>query len=167
MVTVLGVTMRMFCLSIIPVVLLALSSCSWGGEPEVRIKLVEGKAVLTERAPPEIEEAVAAANRLVGKPYKWGGGHGTFDDTGYDCSGAASYVLREAGLMKGSRASSGFFQFGKKGRGDWLTVWVRKGHVFLTIGGARFDTHGETESDGPHWTMDKRDKGKFIPRKAR
>lgn len=137
------------------------------GESNPRIQLIDGKAVLVGEAPPAIVEAVEAANRLVGKPYKWGGGHAKFDDSGYDCSGATSYVLREAGLMKGVRASSGFFDFGKKGQGEWLTVWVRKGHVFLTIGGARFDTHGQTRSDGPHWTLEKRDKKKFVARKAR
>jgi cell wall-associated NlpC family hydrolase len=108
---------------------------------------------------------VAAANSLVGKPYKWGGGHGSFNDSGYDCSGAASYVLREAGLMEGVRASGGFFSYGEKGRGDWLTVWVRNGHVFLKIGGVRFDTHGETKQDGPHWTMESRSKKRFEARK--
>lgn len=154
-------------LPLIPTLLLALTSCSLSGEQEVRIKLVNGKAVLTEEAPPEIVRAVAAANRLVGKPYKWGGGHGKFEDSGYDCSGATSYVLREAGLMEGVRASSGFFSFGEKGQGDWMTVWVRKGHVFLTIAGARFDTHGQTRQDGPHWTFKKRDRKKFQPRRIR
>lgn len=125
----------------------------------------DGRAVAVEDAPEIVKKAVAAGNKLVGKPYKWGGGHGTFNDTGYDCSGAASFLLREIGAMKGVRSSRGFFDFGEKGEGKYLTVWVRKGHVFLTVAGVRFDTQGQSENDGPRWTMDKREKKKFTPRR--
>lgn len=106
-----------------------------------------------------------AGNKLIGKPYQYGGGHAVFEDTGYDCSGAVSFVLREVGAMKGVRSSGGFLKFGEKGEGWQVTVWVRKGHVFLTVAGMRFDTQGQIASDGPRWTSEVRDKKKFQPRR--
>lgn len=104
-------------------------------------------------APFKVRRAVAAANRLLDKPYKFGGGHAVLNDTGYDCSGATSYVLREAGLLEGQLTSSEFFNYGKRGKGDWITVYARKGHVFLVIGGLRFDTGGAggNGESGPRW----------------
>ena len=125
----------------------------------------DGQAVASEEAPEIVKQAVEAGNKLVGKPYKYGGGHGTFNDTGYDCSGAASFLLREIGAMKGVRSSGGFFEFGEKGEGKYVTVWVRKGHVFVTVAGLRFDTQGQVASDGPRWTSKVRDTKKFQARR--
>ena len=125
----------------------------------------DGRAFASEEAPEIVKKAVEAGNKLIGMPYKYGGGHGKFEDDGYDCSGATSYLLREIGAMKGVRSSSGFFEFGEKGKGRYVTVWVRKGHVFVTVAGMRFDTQGQTESDGPRWTKKVRDKKKFQARR--
>ena len=76
--------------------------------------LKNGIAYAPRNAPPEVKRAIAAGNRLQGKPYKWGGGHARFNDSGYDCSGSVSYILREAGLLKGAMPSSAFFGYGKK-----------------------------------------------------
>ncbi|MGA0846363.1 MAG: NlpC/P60 family protein, partial [Luteolibacter sp.] len=92
---------------------------------------------------------IAAGNRLQGKPYKWGGGHARHHDSGYDCSGTVSYILREAGLLRGSLTSRGYFQYGKKGEGRWITIYARKGHVFVTIAGLRLDTGGSRSRTGP------------------
>ena len=129
------------------------------------IVLREGKAVLSKDAPEHIKKVVEAANEIAGKPYKWGGGHAVLDDEGFDCSGAVSYVLRKAGLLDGALSSKGFLEFGKEGEGYWLTVWVRKGHVFLTVAGMRFDTQGQNEEDGPRWTSKERNKETFRSRK--
>ena len=109
-------------------------------------------------APKKVKLAVAAANRLLDKPYKYGGGHARLNDSGYDCSGATSYVLREAGLMQGHLTSNGFFSYGKKGKGDWITVYVRNGHAFMVIGGLRFDTGGRggNGESGPRWKPEPR-----------
>lgn len=112
--------------------------------------LKDGVAYAPKKAPAAVKRAIAAGNRLQSMPYKWGGGHARLDDSGYDCSGTVSYVLREAGLMKGSIPSRSFFNYGKKGDGDWITVYVRKGHVFMTVAGLRLDT-GSGNSSGPRW----------------
>jgi hypothetical protein len=115
-----------------------------------------GQAIAPANAPLEVKRAIAAANRIAGMRYKWGGGHAVLDDNGYDCSGATSYVLRNAGLMRGQMPSRGFFNYGEPGKGEWITVYVRDGHVFLTIAGLRFDTMGRYGNDGPKWSTDSR-----------
>lgn len=113
--------------------------------------LKDGNAYAPKSAPAAVKRAIAAGNRLQGKPYKWGGGHAHQHDTGYDCSGTVSYVLREAGLLRGSIASHGYFKYGKKGEGKWITIYTRKGHVFMTIAGLRLDTGGPDNRSGPSW----------------
>lgn len=144
---------------------IALVSCSTGqkwakGSVEHEKKFMRsvnlkknGKAKAPIFAPKEVKLAVAAANELVDKPYKYGGGHANLNDWGYDCSGSSSYVLRNAGLLRGSLTSKGFFNYGKRGKGDWITVYVRSGHAFLVIGGLRFDTGGTggNGESGPRW----------------
>lgn len=118
--------------------------------------LKNGIAYAPRNAPLAVKKALAAGNRLQGKPYKWGGGHANHSDSGYDCSGTVSYVLREAGLLRGSLPSSGFFKYGKKGEGDWITIYIRKGHVFVTIAGLRLDTGGPGNRTGPRWKPETR-----------
>ena len=118
--------------------------------------LQDGIAYAPRNAPLAVKRALAAGNRLQGMPYKWGGGHGRRPDDGYDCSGTVSYVLREAGLLRGSLPSKGFFKYGKKGEGRWITIYIRKGHVFLTIAGLRLDTGGPGDRTGPRWKPETR-----------
>jgi hypothetical protein len=113
--------------------------------------LQDGIAYAPKNAPAAVHRAIAAGNRLQDKPYKWGGGHAVLNDSGYDCSGAVSYVLREAGLMRGQMPSKGFFNYGDRGAGRWITVYVRNGHVFLTVAGLRLDTGWGGGRKGPRW----------------
>jgi hypothetical protein len=116
----------------------------------------DGLAYAPRNAPPAVIRAIAAGNRLQSKPYKWGGGHASFQDSGYDCSGTVSYVLREAGLMTGSIPSRDYFNYGKKGEGKWITLYVRNGHVFMTVAGLRLDTGGPGGETGPRWKTETR-----------
>ncbi|GHC55220.1 C40 family peptidase [Roseibacillus persicicus] len=138
-------------------------------KPGSSLVTIDGKglAVVAKDAPEIVKKVVQAANKIVGKPYKYGGGHGSAKDTGYDCSGAVSFVLRELGHLDFALSSGGFLTFGEKGEGEHLTVWARKGHVFLTVGGVRFDTQGQDEEDGPRWTEEKRSKEKFQARRLK
>ena len=122
-----------------------------------------GMAYAPKKAPEAVKRAIAAGNRLQSKPYKWGGGHAKLNDSGYDCSGTVSYVLREAGLMKGSMPSNGYFSYGKKGQGDWISIYTRKGHVFMTVAGLRLDTGGAGGRTGPRWKPQERNgKGHVV-----
>jgi hypothetical protein len=134
-------------------------------EPMAEIAMAADKrtAVAPAGAPPEIVKAVQAANRLTRKPYKWGGGHGRWRDSGYDCSGTVSYVLHAAGLLKRSRDSTGLMSFGKRGKGEWITVYAHGGHAYMEIAGLRFDTSGRGE-EGPRWRLEPRSARGYVKR---
>lgn len=91
-------------------------------------------------APLIVKRAIWAANELRTKPYRYGGGHKSFSDSAYDCSGTVSYALGAAGLLNTPMPSSGFCKFGERGRGKWITVYARNGHTFAEIAGLRLDT---------------------------
>ena len=131
---------------------------------ENKVTLNGRYATAPSHAPPEVHRAVAAANRLQKFPYRRGGGHAKLNDSAYDCSGAVSYVLREAGLMADQMPSSGFLNYGKDGPGEWITIWAKNGHVYMTIGGLRLDTGGAPKSNGPRWKTIKRSTSGFLPR---
>jgi hypothetical protein len=114
--------------------------------------LSNGVAIPPPEAPEPVMAAIAAGNRIAGLPYRYGGGRGAGVDSGYDCSGAASYVLRGAGLLRGTTTSRGFRSYGEPGEGEWISVYARRGHVFLVVAGLRFDTGYTRGAEGPQWT---------------
>jgi hypothetical protein len=99
--------------------------------------------------------AIEAANRIEDKPYKYGGGHAKVNDTGYDCSGAVSYALKAAGMLKTPMDSTDLMKWGDAGKGEWITVYSNPGHAYAVIAGLRWDT-SMTEGDGPGWSDEMR-----------
>jgi cell wall-associated NlpC family hydrolase len=99
-----------------------------------------GIAVAPAQAPLAVKRAIWAANQLRSKPYRYGGGHASFHDNGYDCSGTVSYALGGAGLISSPMSSSDFRRYGQRGQGRWITVYTRNGHTFAVIAGLRLDT---------------------------
>jgi hypothetical protein len=97
-----------------------------------------------------VKRAIWAANQLCSKPYRYGGGHQSFDDGGYDCSGTVSYVLGAAGMIDSPMSSTEFRRYGKRGRGKWITIYARDGHTFAVIAGLRLDTTPYDNYTG-HW----------------
>ncbi|MEA2351348.1 MAG: hypothetical protein QOG86_2289 [Thermoleophilaceae bacterium] len=120
-----------------------------------RTVLIGTKAYAPSKAPLAVKEVVWAANKIRHKPYKWGGGHGQWSDSGYDCSGAVSYALHGGGLLDWSLASGGFMHWGASGRGRWISIYASKTHAYMFVAGLRFDTSGEGES-GPRWRPEPR-----------
>jgi hypothetical protein len=112
----------------------------------------DGRAIAPASAPQEVKDGIAAANRIVGKPYKYGGGHGRWEDSGYDCSGAMSYALHGAGLLDRPLTSGDFMRWGEAGKGSWITIYAHGGHGFLVIAGLRFDTGYNNAGKGPRWS---------------
>ncbi|HEX2411066.1 MAG TPA: peptidoglycan-binding protein [Solirubrobacteraceae bacterium] len=112
----------------------------------------DGKAIAPAAAPQQVKDLIAAANRIHGKPYKYGGGHARWNDTGYDCSGAMSYALHGAGLLKRPRTSGDFTTYGRAGNGSWITVYAHGGHGYLVVAGLRFDTGWNNAGKGPRWS---------------
>jgi hypothetical protein len=126
-------------------------------QPPKRAKVVNGIAYAPRNAPPQVANAIAAGNRIVRKPYRYGGGHRSFNDSGYDCSGSVSYALHGGGLLRSPLDSSSFMRWGLAGKGRWITVWTNPGHAFMTIAGLRLDTGGGNRArgakpgSGPRW----------------
>jgi hypothetical protein len=133
-----------------------------------------GVAIPPADAPPEVARAIAAANRIIRKPYRYGGGHASFRDSGYDCSGAVSYALHGGGLLDSPLDSSSFMSWGESGRGRWITVYTNPGHAFVMIAGLRFDTGGrDRDADqrygvqagtGPRWASSRRSTRGYVAR---
>jgi peptidoglycan hydrolase-like protein with peptidoglycan-binding domain len=129
---------------------------SGGGEPagpapENGFIDSEGMAVAPASAPDDVKEIIAAGNEIATKPYKYGGGHGRWNDSGYDCSGSVSYVLHAAGLLSRSLDSTGFMSWGERGRGSWVTIRSNSGHAYMIVAGLRFDTSAR-KATGSRWT---------------
>ena len=115
-----------------------------------------GYAQAPANAPAVVHRAIAAGNAIQNAPYQYGGGHGK-PCYGLDCSGSVSYVLRSCGLIKGAMASKGFRSYGDSGPGDWISIYAKNGHVFMTICNLRLDTSSNGKDVGPRWTT--------VPRK--
>lgn len=140
-----------------------------GDRPTVegkRAVLRNGIAYAPSRAPQNVKNAIWSANTLRRKPYVWGGGHGSFHDYGYDCSGSVSYALHGAGVLAAPLPSSDLMRYGERGRGRWITVYSRAGHTFAVIAGLRFDTTDLSRGGdvGPRWYVDGRDTRGFVAR---
>lgn len=115
----------------------------------------DGLAVAPASAPPAVKKVIAAGNRIAKKPYKYGGGHGRWRDSGYDCSGSMSYALHAAGLLRRPLASGGFMSYGRRGRGRWITTYAHGGHSYMVVAGLRFDTSARKRT-GSRWTDEMR-----------
>jgi peptidoglycan hydrolase-like protein with peptidoglycan-binding domain len=114
-------------------------------------------------APARVVRMIRAGNRIAKTPYKYGGGHGSWNDSGYDCSGSVSYVLHAGGLLSASRPSGGFVRWGFAGYGKWVTVFAHGGHMWMKIAGLRFDTT-DRERDGTRWHRDIRSSAGYAIR---
>ena len=127
------------------------------GQPVVRgavaVLLPDGTAAAPAAAPPQVQQAIWAANTIQKLPYRYGGGHAAFISRGYDCSGTVSFALNAAGLLKRPRDSTGFMRYGLAGPGRWITVYAHGGHAYAVIAGLRLDTSaaGAGGGRGPRW----------------
>ncbi len=108
----------------------------------------ESQASVPSAAPPAVQAAIEAANSIATTPYVWGGGHGSFESSGYDCSGAVSFALNGGGFLSSPLDSTGLSTWGEAGAGQWITVYANAGHAWVMIAGLAFDTSGGA---GPRW----------------
>jgi cell wall-associated NlpC family hydrolase len=125
--------------------------------------LKNGIALPPLESPPEVKQIIEAGNGIARTPYLWGGGHGKWQDKGYDCSGSVSFALASAGLLDRSLTSGQLKRWGKPGKGRWVTIWTNDGHVFLEVAGVRFDTSG-TKTTGSRWQNEMRSRAGFVAR---
>jgi cell wall-associated NlpC family hydrolase len=107
----------------------------------------DGTATAPANAPEAVKAVIAAANQITNTPYIWGGGHGSFESTGYDCSGSVSFALHGGGFLSSPLDSTGLMTWGEAGPGTWITVYANPGHAYMEVAGLRFDTSGAP----PRW----------------
>jgi hypothetical protein len=141
--------------------------------PPEKAMIVDGKAIAPASAPARVKRVITAANRLIGKPYRYGGGHRAFSsrklDRGYDCSGSVSYALYGGRFLRSPLPSGALMDWGRSGPGDWITVYAHSGHAYLVVAGLRFDTSMRDDSSrtGPGWSKRLRKSSAFTARHPR
>ncbi|HEY2334325.1 MAG TPA: lytic murein transglycosylase [Solirubrobacterales bacterium] len=113
--------------------------------------LDNGFASAPQNAPAAVKAAISAANSIATTPYVWGGGHGAWYSSGYDCSGAVSFALYGAGLLDTPLTSGALESYGEPGPGRWITIYASATHAYAEIAGLRWDTVGDAQGTGPRW----------------
>jgi peptidoglycan hydrolase-like protein with peptidoglycan-binding domain len=133
----------------------------------------DGTATAPAGAPQVVQQVIAGADQIISTPYVYGGGHASFTDTGYDCSGAVSYALHGGGLLSSPEDSSTLESYGSAGPGKWITVYADAGHTWVVVAGIAFDTANYggpniPSGSGPRWrrsaTGNLRDGGSYVVR---
>jgi peptidoglycan hydrolase-like protein with peptidoglycan-binding domain len=133
----------------------------------------DGTASAPAGAPPTVRAVIAAANQIIDKPYIYAGGHATWNDSGYDCSGAVSYALHGGGLLSAPEDSTELETYGGAGPGRWITVYANSGHTWVVVAGIAFDTAdfggpNIPDGSGPRWrsnpTGNLNDGGSYVVR---
>jgi cell wall-associated NlpC family hydrolase len=131
-----------------------------------KARLVGSRAIAPANAPAAVKRVIAAANHIRTLPYIWGGGHGRWQDAGYDCSGAVSYALHGGKLLTSPLTSGSFEAFGEAGAGRWITIYANASHAYMVVAGLRFDTAGDVSESGPRWhpTVAAAATGRYVAR---
>jgi peptidoglycan hydrolase-like protein with peptidoglycan-binding domain len=122
-----------------------------GRHPVLKRGRLRGGSSTGGGIPIRVQRAIRAANRIAHYPYRYGGGHGSFSDSGYDCSGSLSYVLHAAGALRSPLDSGSRARGGAPGPGRWITVYAHGGHAYAVIRGKRYDT-SSLNVNGSRWT---------------
>jgi cell wall-associated NlpC family hydrolase len=112
---------------------------------------VTGAFAPTNVVPTAISEVIAGGNAIADFPYVYGGGHASFIDRAYDCSGSVSYALAAAGLIGAPETSGQLEHWGVPGPGRYLTVFANAGHTFMNVDGVWFDTAGRAGPYSTRW----------------
>jgi hypothetical protein len=143
--------------------------------PPEEATLVDGRVIAPASAPRRVKRVIEAANRLVEKPYIYGGGHRPYSsrlDRGYDCSGAVSYALYGGRFLRSPLPSGSLMSWGRDGPGTWITVYAHGGHAYVVVAGLRFDTSlrdpdAPGPRSGPRWSRTLRESDAFVARHPR
>jgi len=130
-------------------------------------RLANGRAAAPANAPDVVQQAIWAANAIVGRPYVYGGGHSSFVSRGYDCSGTVSYALHGASLLSSPLDSGLFMRWGRAGAGLWITIHTNPGHAYVDIAGLRLDTSAAEDprgGNGPRWRPLRKSNSGYVAR---
>ena len=143
--------------------------------PPQKATIIAGRAIAPAAAPARVKRVIEAGNQIIGKPYKYGGGHRPFAamarrlDSGYDCSGSISHALAGGRFLGTPLNSTGFMSWGQEGPGRWITVYAHGGHAYLVVAGLRLDTslREDPSRTGPQWSKRLRKQAAFQARHPR
>ncbi len=133
---------------------------------------MDGRALAPASAPTRVKRVIEAANRIVEKPYRYGGGHRPFVrglDKGYDCSGSVSYALYGGRFLRSPLPSGSLMDWARSGTGRWITVYAHASHAYVVVAGLRFDTSMRDPDapgprTGPRWSKTLRKSAAFVAR---
>jgi cell wall-associated NlpC family hydrolase len=135
--------------------------------PGILARYVDGLAAAPISAPESVQQVIWAGNQIIGLPYIFGGGHGSFEAPGYDCSGTVSFALHGASLVTAPEDSSEFMAWGSHGAGRWITVFGNAGHAYMDVAGLRLDTSAAddpSDQQGPRWRPLRAENGGYTVR---
>ena len=114
--------------------------------------------------PEVIQKVVAGANEIADFPYVFGGGHASFVDNAYDCSGSVSYALAAGGLLSAPETSGELESWGAPGPGRYITVFANAGHTYMYVDGILYDTAGRSGVYASRWQVTGVDNSGYVVR---
>ena len=123
-----------------------------------------GQIPIPPAVPEVVQRVIAGANEIADYPYVYGGGHASFIDNAYDCSGSVSYALAAGGLLGAPVTSGELEHWGAPGPGRYITVFANAGHTYMYVDGVRYDTSGRSGIFASRWQVAARNNGGFVAR---
>jgi cell wall-associated NlpC family hydrolase len=123
-----------------------------------------GTIAIPANVPEVVQKVIAGANEIADFPYVFGGGHASFVDNAYDCSGSVSYALAAGGLLSAPQTSGELEHWGAPGPGRYVTVYANAGHTYMYVDGVLYDTAGRSGVYASRWLVGSVDNSGFVVR---
>jgi cell wall-associated NlpC family hydrolase len=123
-----------------------------------------GTIPIPTNVPETVQKVIAGANAIADFPYVYGGGHVSFVDNSYDCSGSVSYALAAGGLLSAPETSGELEKWGVPGPGKYITVLANAGHTYMYVDGILYDTAGRSGPYASRWQVTGVDNSGYVVR---
>jgi cell wall-associated NlpC family hydrolase len=123
-----------------------------------------GTIPIPTNVPEAVQRVVAGANAIADFPYVFGGGHASFVDNAYDCSGSVSYALAAGGLIAAPETSGELESWGAPGPGRYITVLANAGHTYMYVDGILYDTAGRSGVYASRWQVSPTNNAGYVVR---
>jgi cell wall-associated NlpC family hydrolase len=123
-----------------------------------------GTIPIPTNVPEVVQKVIAGANEIADFPYVYGGGHASFIDNAYDCSGSVSYALAAGGLLSAPETSGQLESWGVPGPGRYITVYANAGHTYMYVDGILYDTAGRSGVYASRWQVEPTDNAGYVVR---
>jgi cell wall-associated NlpC family hydrolase len=123
-----------------------------------------GTLPIPPNVPEAVQRVIAGANEIADFPYLFGGGHASFVDNAYDCSGSVSYALAAGGLIGAPETSGELESWGAPGPGRYITVLANAGHTYMYVDGIMYNTAGRSGVYASRWQVGAVNNAGFVVR---